>query len=244
MSYHIAEGTTFNGTSLDIGEKVELSQLFNWKELFGWEAKNKYSVKTSSGGKGELYIAEDEVNQCQRQCLKAGREWDMSIYKGPSPEGEKVLKMHKDSECCFPCCGATPTPCCDDRELVVTTPRGEQVASASAACFRPCSYNIPVVVGEEHKYTIEGSLWQCGFVCPCCADAELDITTADGEDTGGRVVRPQLSCAECLQKTNRMEITFPEDAGDDDKAGVLGGAMLFEILEEIKEQQNEDNSGN
>merc|ERR1712217_344063 len=112
-----------------------------------------------------------------------------------------------------------------------TTPNGEDVASASAPCC------------QVYNYTIEGSRCQGGFYCPCCCDATLDITTADGDDTGGSVVRPSLTCAEMCKKTNRMEINFPEGVGDEDKVGLLGGAMLFEILEEIKQQQNENNSG-
>jgi len=95
---------------------------------------------------------------------------------------------------------------------------------------------------DEPKYTITGSHCQTGMCCPCFADAEFLITDADDEPTAGSVVRPQLTLGEMCGKTNRIRIEYPEDISQADKTGILGGAMLFDILEEIREQANENNN--
>lgn len=238
-------------SALQVGTELELEQIFDFKELFGWEAKNRYNVKSTDGH--ELLIAEIEdpeasCNQCHRQACKANREWNLRVFNGTTEESE-VLRMHKNQECCIEVCGREPTPCCGDRTLTVTNPDGYVVGSATQpqlSIFQCCSLGIQVNVGDEHKYDINGSLLQCGRFCPMCFDKEFEITYADDTEreqgTLGHVIRPAITCGEMCKKTNRIHIDFPEDSDQRDRAALMGGAMLYEIYEEMKQQQNDNNN--
>jgi len=247
--YIVEEVVSFsgNGDGLQLGDEVELKQLFDWRELVGWEARNKYTCKSSNGK--QLFIAEDSPTaDCHRVCCGPGREWNLNVHNGADPNAPKVLQFHKPQECCIPFCGRDTTPCFGEKILTVETPNGEELASATegccpGCCCTGCKYDIAVEVRGEHRFNITGTHCQLGMCCPCFADTEFEITEADGEPTAGSVVRPQLTCAECCGKTNRIKVNFPDNADQADKAALLGGVMLFDILEEIREQHHDSNGG-
>jgi hypothetical protein len=248
-SYQVTDVVDFqnnsSGPGLQIGDEVQLEQIFNWKELFGWEGKNHYELSSNDGRK--LHIAEvenDDMNtKCHRQCCKARREWNLQVRQGPEPSNPELLSMRKNQECFIECCGKEPTPCFAPRVLQVMQPGGQVMATADQTilCERGCcNYDIHVNVAEKHKYSIQGSQCQMGQMCAMCADAKYEITTAEGQPVG-QVVRPAITCAELCKKTNRLQVKFPQGADPTDKAALLGGTMLYEIFEEMNQQQQEEN---
>lgn len=240
--YKVEEVVSFdNSQGIQLGDELEFNQLFNWKELLGWEAKNKYMATSQPDGK-QFFVAETGDPDCHRICCGPNREWNLSVYDSPDSNGPEVLKMRKPQECCIGFCGKDPTPCFADKVLTVTTPQGQEVATATEGFCICCSYNIGISVLDEHRYSIQGSFCQLGMCCPCMGDAEFEITDADGEPTAGSVVRPALTLGEMCGKTNRIQVTFPDDATQVDKTAIMGGAVMFDILEEIRAKNN-DNSG-
>lgn len=64
------EGEGLKGKGLKVGDVLTLEQLFDWKEIVGWEARNRYRG-TSDGT--EVFIAEEAGNTCERQCCAQAR---------------------------------------------------------------------------------------------------------------------------------------------------------------------------
>lgn len=244
MSYTVMEGSDFTGKGLDIGSDMQLEQVFDWQELACCEKRNRY--RGTSAGQ-DYFIAEDTGDCLVRNCCAQARPTTLRVHLGPTEEGPEVTAMHKPFMCVFPGCQFL---CCGEPELRLVPPglEPEHVeeaydASRTGVVLRqPCAaccgaVHEEVFTGDTIKYDVVGNA--CCRMPPCC-DLELDIKDHESGEEVGHMTFHAQTCLECCKNTNRFDIDFPEEAGPNDKAALVGAAFLVDLW---VESQNDDNGG-
>eukprot|EP00927_Polykrikos_kofoidii_P079671 TRINITY_DN76469_c0_g1_i1.p1 TRINITY_DN76469_c0_g1~~TRINITY_DN76469_c0_g1_i1.p1 ORF type:complete len:326 (+),score=61.59 TRINITY_DN76469_c0_g1_i1:69-1046(+) len=197
------------------GPEITLKQTFRATEQCGCEAKNRYIAQPD----GRLYIRETS-DCCHRLFSSVNRELTLWVHAGPSEEAPVVLRMFKPFHlqgCCF----CRPS-------LEVELPNGTEIGTIKDP-FKCCTMDQQVFDANQNlRFSVAGSLCQCGICCPCCSDVNFDIDDEDG-NTVGEISKKALTCGEICMKTNRFMIDFPKQCSIDDKHLLLGSAMLLDL---------------
>eukprot|EP00746_Dinoflagellata_sp_MGD_P052374 gnl/MRDRNA2_/MRDRNA2_23177_c0_seq1.p1 gnl/MRDRNA2_/MRDRNA2_23177_c0~~gnl/MRDRNA2_/MRDRNA2_23177_c0_seq1.p1 ORF type:complete len:249 (+),score=39.67 gnl/MRDRNA2_/MRDRNA2_23177_c0_seq1:78-824(+) len=247
MSYRVEGYAGFNDEAeggLQIGQSIELNQIFAWEELLGWEARNKYKGTSDAQ---TLYVAEEPGNTCERQCCKQARTTTMNIHMGEDEDAPVAVKMHKPFK--MPCCCECGS--CGEPELRIFAPGADvqkewdtkalaQVHFPQTCALGLCGHIEQTVSINDHEvYHISGSA--CCSAPPCC-DMELDIHDADTSEKVGEVIFHKQTCGEFCKKTNRFGVTFPDEAGPNEKAALVGATFLTDLWIEARRDQRENNN--
>lgn len=218
VPYPIADGLVPGDkmqSEMDIyGQQTLLTQVVRYKELCGIEAKNKYMAADS-----RLYISE-RSDCCQRIIASTNRELTLFAHAGPSEESPVVMRMYKPYHlqgCCF----------CRPK-MMVDMPDGSPIGRVEDPCAC-CVIDQKILDARENlRFTVNGSICQCGACCPMCADFNFTVHDNVGMQVGG-IVKPALTCSECCLKTNRFALSYPQQATMDDKRLLTAAAMLLDL---------------
>jgi len=196
------------------GEQLELKQQWKAKELCGIEAKNRYMSKDE-----KFYI--DEQSDClQRICASTNRELTLFGHSGNTGEAPVALRMYKPYHlqgCCF----CRPS-------MQVDLADGTSVGKIEDP-WKCCTMDQQILdkTGAT-RFTVAGSICQCGMCCACCADVNFDISDKSGNKVGS-ITKPALTCSEMCVKTNRFVLDFPKQCSMEDKNLLVGSTMLLDL---------------
>merc|ERR1712217_7107 len=172
----------------------------------------------------------DEQSDClQRLIASTNRELTLFGHKGKDGEAPVTLRMYKPYHlqgCCF----CRPS-------FQIDKANGTKVGRIEDP-WKCCAMDQQIYdAGGALKYTVDGSICQCGICCPCCADVDFDIKS--NNNSVGRIQKKALTCGEMCMKTNRFEVQFPKQCTMDDKHLLVGSAMLLDL--QYFEQNKNDN---
>lgn len=211
----LKDGEKMDLSNQDIyGEQLELKQQWKAKELCGCEAKNRYLSKD------EKFFIDEQSDCCQRCFASTNRELTLFGHSGNNSEGPVSLRMYKPYHiqgCCF----CRPS-------MQVDMADGTKIGTIEDP-WKCCTMDQQVLDKDGGtKFTVAGSICQCGMCCPCCADVKFEVADKSGSVVGG-ITKPALSCGEMCVSTNRFVVDFPKQCSMEDKHLLVGSAMLLDL---------------
>jgi len=196
------------------GDQLELKQQWKAKELCGCEAKNRYMAKD------EKFYIDERSDCCQRLFASTNRELTLFGHAGNSGEAPVALRMYKPYHlqgCCF----CRPS-------LQVDMADGAKIGTIEDP-WKCCTMDQQILdKNGGMKFTVAGSICQCGMCCACCADVKFDVSDKSGNVVGA-ITKPALTLGEACVKTNRFVVDFPKQCTMEDKHLLVGSAMLLDL---------------
>jgi len=211
----LKDGQQMDLSNQDIyGDQLELKQQWKAKELCGCEAKNRYMSKD------EKFYIDEQSDCCQRLFASTNRELTLFGHAGNSGDAPVALRMYKPYHlqgCCF----CRPS-------LQVDMADGTKIGTIEDP-FKCCTMDQQILdKSGGTKFTVAGSICQCGMCCACCADVKFDVSDKSGNVVGA-ITKPALSLGEACVKTNRFVVDFPKQCSMEDKQLLVGSAMLLDL---------------
>lgn len=213
----------------ELGDEVCISRELAVIELFGLEGKNNYKIRKGTNQDGAVIAFTSEESGCfERIAWCHGREATFEIHD-KDKSGPVLVKIKKNRHC--HCC-----PLCSRPSAAVYDSSGHHLGSIEDP-FSCCNYNHNILDADGNtRYNVNGSCCQLGNFCPCLGDVELEISTAG--KVVGQMRRLALSAVECFCPMTRFHMTFPKDATAEDKALLLAGHNMMDIVYFGQEQQD------
>jgi len=213
-----------------LGESVCMKRKLNIADVMGLEGKNTYELyngpsdKASDFGQNhpvEMVARVGEKSSCmERCCLAGGREaqWESRHMNKTGP-----LLWSLDKKRNWPCC-----PCCSRPSAVIKDNNGQKLGRIEDP-FSCCYFNEDIYDAQDrHIYHVEGHCCQVGLICPCVADAELEVRQAD--QPVGKIARKQLSLLEMCCPTMRYRVEFPKGATADHRVLLLSSQLMIDTV--------------
>lgn len=213
----------------ELGDDVFICRQLALIELLGLEGKNNYKIRKGTSEDGKVVAFTHEQSGCfERVACCQGREATFEIHE-TDKAGPVLLRIKKARHLvCFPCCSRPSAKVLDAS--------GQPLGSVEDP-FSLCNYNQNILDAEgNNRYNVNASCLQLGVVCPCCADVNFEISSAG--KVVGQMRRIALSMMEVFCPMTRFHMTFPKDATAEDKALLLAGHNMMDIVYFGQEQQD------
>jgi len=143
-----------------VHQQIEVFEL-----LTNWETKNRYMVKNSVGQ--QVYFAQEESDECQRQCCGPSRGFIMHITDNL---GQEVIRVRREFKCCagWNCC-ANCESC--SMEVIVEAPVGTVIGAVKQECSF-CAPTYGIFDSEGRRVLgVLGPVCFCQAIC-CPSDIE------------------------------------------------------------------------
>ncbi|XP_077998457.1 phospholipid scramblase 2-like [Glandiceps talaboti] len=212
-----------------IHQKVEMAEVFTALQFL-----NRFVIKNSMGQ--QIYYAEEESDECHRQCCGPQRGFIMHVTDNMQQE---VIRVVREFKCCagFKCCAFSD--CCA-MEVAVEAPVGtivgyfRQTVSLCAPLYELLDADRNCVL------KINGPCCICQNVC-CTDDVEFEIHSQ--EDVIGKISKQWGGIfKEAYTTATNFSLAFPLDLDVKLKALLIGGVFLIDFMY-FEQKANQGNQG-
>jgi len=197
------------------GSGITFKQQWEAVELFGIEAKNRYLSEDPP-----MFIHE-KSDGIQRILASPNRELTLFAHAGSGKKDPALLRMYKPWHC-------TGCECFINPQMELDLPDGKKVGRIDDP-FDCCNMNQQIFDADDNvRFKVTGPKCQSGICCPLCADTQFEVTDKDDKMVGA-ITKPALNLGEACLQTNRFAVKFPEQCTMNDKALLVGSAMLLDL---------------
>jgi|Transcript_101397 hypothetical protein len=217
-------------------KQLFIQQEFAAIEICSIEAKQRYRISEAQNGKeGTPFLYITEQSDCmERICCSVNRTLTLKVHNGPSADAPVALHFHKPFHC-QGCCFCRPEFQIFGPGGKGTTPLGT-IKDPCRVCWMDQQVYGPG--GEQDlRFSTNGSPWQCGNFCPCCAGVAFNVQKGTPPENIGKIEKLPMDCAELCLKTNRFTVDFGSVDDVVDKKLILASAMLLD-LEYFEQNKN------
>lgn len=209
---------------IHLNQKTEVLEAINDIEVV-----NKYVIKDDKGT--QLYSGYEDSGICMKLCCGAGRGFMMHVL---DEENEEVIRMTKPFKCCSGMCWCANANNCCSETINIESPPGVVIGSVrqSKSFWRPY-YEVFDLNGLS-LFKIKGPCCICsGFCCcsACCAGYPFEILSPEDNVPAGSITKIwQPGIKEMFSDSSNLSLSFPIGLGLEQKATLLGAAILIDIL--------------
>jgi len=196
----------------------------------------------------DLMTAKEDSDFLCRQICRSRREFDMKVkLKGKDNDGDLAYKMHRPFKCTIPCFCTVLNP----QEIEVEDHEGNLLGKAvqDMTCAKACCAKAIWKIEDKDGtiiYRMEDNLCCTANMCapsPCCEVRNISIMTPEWGETSGSLqnIFPGCNLRGLCGTADNYKLTFPDNATPDQKAVLLGAALLIEYM--LFEKSDNDQEG-
>eukprot|EP00287_Rhodomonas_sp_CCMP768_P003522 CAMPEP_0196732952 /NCGR_PEP_ID=MMETSP1091-20130531/12197_1 /TAXON_ID=302021 /ORGANISM="Rhodomonas sp., Strain CCMP768" /LENGTH=257 /DNA_ID=CAMNT_0042076287 /DNA_START=59 /DNA_END=832 /DNA_ORIENTATION=- len=205
-----------------------------FQECFGCEAKTEFDIATIENKEHNVFYAIEDTDCCIRCICGPCRPFEMNLHE-QNGDGPLMARFYRPLRC-----AAAPCKCCCFQELQVRDAQGNEAGATVETCYNCVpQYNILRPDGSvEYKLSQPTC---CGGCCVnICAEGICNCRipfyilapeAGTGGKPTGRIVKVWSGLTnELFTDADHFEVAFPEGAGAESKARMVGALFLLNQL--------------